>query len=176
MNGLSWKFCLAAIMVFSSLFAQRTPVLAAEEGPGPGADRPMRLERRINELAERQEQMMNQVRELAERQEQMMRRFQGGQERQGPNPSPGQERMRSQGPQAGQAPDGMPPRPVRAIHDAIGLILFCWIVINLLLAVWIFTDIRKRGEGSGIFIALAVLAGIPAAIIYSLVRLGDRRT
>ena len=64
MNALSWKFCLAAIVVCSSLSAQRAPLLAAEEGPGPGADRPMRLERRINELAERQEQMMNQMREL----------------------------------------------------------------------------------------------------------------
>ena len=42
-----------------------------------------------------------------------------------------------------------------------------------MLASWVFTDIRKRGEGSGVFIALALLAGIPAAIIYSLVRLGD---
>ena len=47
------------------------------------------------------------------------------------------------------------------------------IAFNILVAVWIHTDIRKRGEGSGIFIALAVLAGIPAAIIYALVRIGD---
>jgi hypothetical protein len=49
------------------------------------------------------------------------------------------------------------------------------IVFNILLAVWIFTDIRKRGEGSGIFIVLALLAGIPAAIIYTLTRIGDRK-
>jgi len=48
------------------------------------------------------------------------------------------------------------------------------IVCNILLAVWIYTDIRKRGEGSGIFVAVALVAGIPAAIIYSLVRVGDK--
>jgi hypothetical protein len=51
-----------------------------------------------------------------------------------------------------------------------------FIVCNILLAIWIFTDSRKRGEGSGIFIALALLAGVPAAIIYSLVRIGDKIT
>ena len=45
----------------------------------------------------------------------------------------------------------------------------------ILLAIWICTDIRKRGEGSGIFIALALLAGVPAAIIYTLVRIGDKK-
>jgi hypothetical protein len=42
------------------------------------------------------------------------------------------------------------------------------------LAIWIFTDIRKRGEGPAIFIAVALIAGIPSAIIYSLVRIGDK--
>ena len=49
------------------------------------------------------------------------------------------------------------------------------ILCNILLAIWIFTDIRKRGEGSGIFVAMALVAGIPAAIIYSLVRIGDKK-
>ena len=49
-------------------------------------------------------------------------------------------------------------------------------IFNILVAVWIFTDIRKRGEGSGLFIALALLAGIPAAIIYAIVRIGDKKT
>ena len=54
------------------------------------------------------------------------------------------------------------------------LIILACIVCNVLLAVWIYSDIRKRGEGSGIFIALALVAGIPAAIIYSLVRIADK--
>jgi ABC-type maltose transport system permease subunit len=54
------------------------------------------------------------------------------------------------------------------------LIILVWIACNILLAIWIYTDIRKRGEGSGIFVALALLAGIPVAIIYSLVRIADK--
>jgi hypothetical protein len=46
---------------------------------------------------------------------------------------------------------------------------------HILLAMWVFLDIRKRGEGHGIFIALALLAGFCAAIVYALVRLGDTK-
>ena len=48
-------------------------------------------------------------------------------------------------------------------------------IIHVMLAVWVFTDIRKRGEGHGIFIVLALLAGIPATILYALVRIGDAK-
>lgn len=49
-------------------------------------------------------------------------------------------------------------------------------ICHVLLASWIYTDIRKRGEGHGIFIILALLAGFPAAVVYALVRIGDRKT
>ena len=55
------------------------------------------------------------------------------------------------------------------------IIVILGMICNILLAIWIFTDIRKRGEGSGIFIVLALVAGIPSAIIYSLTRIGDRK-
>ena len=55
------------------------------------------------------------------------------------------------------------------------IIVILGMICNILLAIWIFTDIRKRGEGSGIFIVMALVAGIPAALIYSLTRIGDRR-
>jgi hypothetical protein len=48
-------------------------------------------------------------------------------------------------------------------------------VIHVLLASWVFTDIRKRGEGHGIFVVLALLAGIPGTILYALVRIGDAK-
>ena len=44
---------------------------------------------------------------------------------------------------------------LRDIGGLVALVLLGGIVCNILLAIWIFTDIRKRGEGSGIFIALA---------------------
>lgn len=54
------------------------------------------------------------------------------------------------------------------------IVLVC-LVCNILLAAWIYTDIRKLGQGHGIFIALALLAGFPAAILYALVRISDKK-
>jgi apolipoprotein N-acyltransferase len=68
------------------------------------------------------------------------------------------------------------PQPAKAIAGLLKLCFLVCFIFNILIAVWIFTDIRKRGEGSGIFIALALLAGVPAAIIYALVRIGDKKT
>ena len=48
-------------------------------------------------------------------------------------------------------------------------------LIHVMLAVWVYTDIRKRGEGHGIFIVLALLGGLPATILYALVRIGDKK-
>ena len=81
-------------------------------------------------------------------------------------------------PPGAPAPVGPYPEAAKSRKDIAGLIMLLFLVafaFNILVAVWIHTDIRKRGEGSGIFVALAVLAGIPAAIIYSLVRIGDKR-
>ena len=50
------------------------------------------------------------------------------------------------------------------------------VVIHVMLAVWVYTDIKKRGEGPGVFIILALLGGIPATILYALVRIGDRKS
>jgi hypothetical protein len=54
-------------------------------------------------------------------------------------------------------------------------LMWVLLTVHVLLAVWVFLDIRKRGEGHGVFIALALLAGIPATILYALVRLGDMK-
>lgn len=80
-------------------------------------------------------------------------------------------------------PQGLPTPPhpqaaraAKSVKDFLGLVFLVCIVSNILLAIWIFTDIRKRNEGSGIFIALALVAGVPAAIIYALTRIGDKKT
>ncbi len=44
---------------------------------------------------------------------------------------------------------------VHGLGDLARLMALVCMVCNVLLAIWIFTDIRKRGEGSGIFVALA---------------------
>jgi len=177
MKSLMWRLYLVAAFAGLAGFGPATPVFAAEDRGGP-ADRFERLERRVQELAEHQEQM---------------RRLMGAQmERQGPMARPGNENFRP--PMAQQGSDNMhPPMPgpggpaamapraaearhTKGVHDLLGLLFLIGILCNILLAVWIYTDIRKRGEGSGIFIAMALVAGIPAALIYALTRLGDKKT
>lgn len=159
-------------------FAGRaTPMLAQERGGN--VDRLERLERRVNEMAERQEQFMRRVGAAMEQ-----RGERQGQQRQGPAANPRGERIRLPGllpggPGAPGAP-GLPPNPqaakgAKGLHDLLGLLFLIGVICNILLAIWIFTDIRKRNEGSGIFVAMALVAGIPAAIIYALTRLGEKK-
>jgi hypothetical protein len=185
MKSLSWWLSLAAMSAALIAFGSATPVLAAEQEGGGPVDRIERLERRVNEMAERQEQLMRRL--GAPRQD-----------RQAPRAAPMQEKVRRQialpggagmggrTPPAGApelagapAPVGPPPTAAKHLQDIAGFVKLCFLVafiFNILIAIWIFTDIRKRGEGPGIFIALALLAGIPAAIIYAIVRIGDKKT
>jgi hypothetical protein len=183
MRILSWQLGLAAACAGLTLFGGATPVLSADQDRGGPADRIERLERRLNEMAQQQEQFM--------------RRFAAQQERRAPMAAPGRENLRAMKPLRDRASIGqpMPPERARALaktpipvgppleaakvgKDIAGLVKLCLLVafiFNILIAIWIFTDIRKRGEGPGIFIALALLAGIPAAIIYAIVRIGDKK-
>jgi hypothetical protein len=184
MKRISWRVGLAAAGAALTMVGWATPVLAAEEARGGPADRLERLEQRVNEMAQRQEQLM---RRLGAPQ----------QDRQAPRAAPMQEKVRRQialpggtgmggrMPPAGApelagapAPVGPPPAAAKHLQDIAGFVKLCFLVafiFNILIAIWIFTDIRKRGEGPGIFIALALLAGIPAAIIYAIVRIGDKK-
>ncbi|HVM62360.1 MAG TPA: hypothetical protein VMV72_15985 [Verrucomicrobiae bacterium] len=64
---------------------------------------------------------------------------------------------------------------IRCVLGVLKGVLLVWAVCNILLASWIYTDIRKLGQGHGIFVALALLAGFPAAILYAVVRIGDKK-
>jgi len=184
MNNLSWRSGLAAMCAALTLFGWVTPVCAAEEDRGGPGDRLERLERRVNEMAQHQEQLMQ--------------RLGAAQGRMGPMAAPGRENFRP--PMAGRGrpgigqptppmggppamgipepgvPPGIPAKGGKALHDLVGLFFMVALVFNILAAIWIYTDIRKRGEGPGIFIALALIAGIPAALIYAVVRIGDKKT
>ncbi len=184
MKSLSWWLSLPAMSAALIAFGLTTPMLGADQEGGGQADRLERLERRVNEMAQRQEQLM--------------RRFGAQQERQAPVGAVGRENMRplqalrgragigqpmpppgAPGLAAAPAPAGPPPAAAKLGKDIAELVKLCFlvaIIFNILIAIWIFTDIRKRGEGSGIFVALALLAGIPAAIIYAIVRIGDKKT
>ena len=127
-----------------------------------------------------------------------MRRLDAQQEGQAPMAGPGRENFRPPMGLPGRAGMGQPvppagpaalagapapvgphleaPKPCKDLAGLVGLLFLVACAFNILVAVWIHADIRKRGEGSGIFVALALLAGVPAGIIYSLVRIGDRKT
>jgi hypothetical protein len=172
MKSLSWRLSLMAAFAALTLSGRTTAVFAAEEErSGPG-DRLERLERRVNEMAERQEQFMH--------------RLGARQERQAQGALPGREGMRQPMPPPGVGNFAQPmpptappfaaaPNACKKIADLVRLCFFVGFIFNILTAVWISRDIRKRGEGSRIFIILALLAGIPTAIIYALVRIGDKR-
>jgi len=52
------------------------------------------------------------------------------------------------------------------------LLIFCGI-IHILVAVWIYQDLRQRNAGSGLWIVLGLLGGLLATLVYGVVRLGD---
>ena len=183
MKSLSWRLGLAAMCAVLTVFGRTTPVYAAEEEHAAPADRLERLERRVNEIAQQQEQMMHHLAAAQERQAQMA--GPGGENFPPGMAPPGRAGMGQPTPlQGGPAPAGIPgPAGLRApvgkhLEDIAGvfrLFLLVALLFNILITTWIYTDIRKRGEGPGIFIALALLAGIPAAIIYAIVRIGDKK-
>ena len=167
MKTLIWRSCLVAAMVGLGSFGLATRACAQERNvPADRLDRMERLERRVNEMAERQEQFM--------------RRAGAQQECGAPTARPRGENFRPPMAPPPEVPQVGPHDPraaklVKCICDAVGLLFLVGIICNVLLTIWIFTDIRKRGEGSGIFVALALVAGVPAAIIYALTRIGDKK-
>ena len=50
-----------------------------------------------------------------------------------------------------------------------------FVVVHILLAIWVYMDIRQLNRGSGLWIVLVLLAGLLAALVYAVVRLGDGR-
>jgi hypothetical protein len=171
MKLLTWSLSLLTGVSCLMLFSSSRPALSAEEDPSSTGGRIQRLEQRINQLAERQEQMLRRLGGVQE--QQLNPPMNMPQERQGPMVSPRPENSRRALAEA-EKPALVVAKANQHLHDLLGLMMLVWLVCNILLAVWIFTDIRKRGEGPGIFIALALVAGIPTAIIYSLVRIGDK--
>lgn len=49
-----------------------------------------------------------------------------------------------------------------------------FLVVHILLAGWVYQDIRRRNSGSGIWIVLTLLTGFLGALVYAIVRLGDK--
>jgi len=60
-------------------------------------------------------------------------------------------------------------------EEALGILLLICAVIHILVAIWVYMDIRQLNRGSGIWIVIALLAGLLGALVYAIVRLGDGR-
>lgn len=61
----------------------------------------------------------------------------------------------------------------RKMKHFCGLMLGCMIV-HVLLAIWVYQDIRKRNAGSGLWIVVTLMTGLLGALVYAVVRLGDK--
>ena len=160
MKSLLCPMCLVVALAALTSLGRAASASAAED-QGALADRIQRIERRLDEMAERQEQMM--------------RRFEAQMEPRGATPLPPPEEVRNPMPPGGHHPVQVAAKAAKDISGLLGLMFLAALLCNILLTIWIFTDIRKRGEGSGIFVAMALIAGIPAALIYALARIGDRK-
>jgi hypothetical protein len=66
--------------------------------------------------------------------------------------------------------------PEHAKHhekDDLHPLLLLVMVVHILVAVWVYQDIRRRGCESGIWIVIALLTGLLGTLVYAIVRLGD---
>ncbi len=58
-------------------------------------------------------------------------------------------------------------------EDGAHPLLLLVLVVNILVAIWVYQDIRRRGRGSGIWIVIALLTGLLGTLVYAIVRLAD---
>lgn len=157
MKRFASGFSLFVLFAVFALIATPARAQQAQQSSESSSERIQRLERRVNELAEHQQQLMRQA---------------GGNQQQGQPPQMG-------APGHPMPPPHAPPmrdeRARKGLKGLVSLFILTCIIFNILIAIWIFTDIRRRGTGSGLFIVLALIAGVPTAIIYAIVRIGDNR-
>ena len=124
-------------------------VVIAAEGDSPRSpQKQMQKIRNAQKELEQQRDELNQEREELEHQREQMQRHKGQR--------PPRDHMRKDG-----------PKPI------CGLLMVMCLVVHILVAVWVFQDIRARGTGSGLWIVIALIAGLLGALVYAVVRLGD---
>ena len=57
----------------------------------------------------------------------------------------------------------------------LGVLLLICAVVHILVAIWVYMDIRQLNRGSGIWIVIALLTGLFGGLVYAIVRIGDSR-
>jgi|GEM_PF-1623536 Flp pilus assembly protein TadB len=148
MKKATWLLCLAAVAM---LFVVAPVARAARSDEDD--ERADKMSRRLRKAQEQIQHMQQQM------QQQM-------QQRTPPMPGP-------LCPSCAMAkPAAMRSRCLHGVIHAIALVLM---IVHIILAVWVYSDVQKRGvPGRGIFIVLVLLAGVPMSILYALVRIGDK--
>jgi hypothetical protein len=68
-------------------------------------------------------------------------------------------------------------RKAKKHHDdkGGGVLVVVLLIVHILMAIWVYQDIRKRNAGSGIWIVVALLTGLFGALVYAIVRLGNSK-
>jgi hypothetical protein len=64
-------------------------------------------------------------------------------------------------------------RAYKPERGGLAVLLLGCLLVRILVAVWIYQDIRHCNVGSGIWIILGLLGGLLGALVYAIVRLGD---
>jgi hypothetical protein len=47
------------------------------------------------------------------------------------------------------------------------------IILHLLMAIWVYQDVRRKNSDNGSWIVITLLAGFFGAVVYALIRIGD---
>ena len=150
---------LLAMFIWTSLYFSFPAVAVAEE-----ADQPNPPQKRIQQQMQRIRHAQNELKEQREGLEGERRKL--DQEWQKLEHRKGQMQPQRQWPARKQMHKGG--------HKSLcGLLMVICLVVHILVAIWVFQDIRARGTGSGIWIVIALISGLLGALVYAVVRLGD---
>ncbi len=143
---------LLVMFIWTSFYFTLPAVAIAEEGDRPQPPRP-KIEQQMQRIRNAQTELQEQRQQFdRERQELQHQRDRMQPQQQWP--------ARKQMHKGGHKP-------------LCGLLMVMCLVVNILVAIWVFQDIRTRGTGSGIWIVIALLAGLLGALVYAVVRIGD---
>jgi hypothetical protein len=64
-------------------------------------------------------------------------------------------------------------RPAHKAGEIAHVIWLVCMVTHLLMALWVYQDVRKKDNGNGIWIVITLLVGFFGAAVYALIRIGD---
>lgn len=156
-----WVSIAAVILTVSLVWADEQPSRPLPDNPRPqnqAAMRPAAAER-LGAVLRRQQERLDR---LEQQHNHLMKRL---------------EAEPIGGPKAVVPPvKAVNPRHQAKVHRPFWCaVMVCCTVVHILSAVWVFQDIRSRGAGSGVWIVIALLAGLFGVLVYAVIRLGDIR-